>query len=102
MIVWLLDLQLHVQSVSITTNVGEEYSIQHYEIKFVSDLRQVGGFPRVLRFSPPIYFDRHDITEILLKVMLNTKAKNQLQIVVFLLLYFVSEEKSSIGKRGTY
>jgi hypothetical protein len=34
--------------------------------------------------------------------MLNTKAKNQLHTVVFLLLYFVSEEKSSIGKRGTY
>ena len=30
------------------------YSIQHYVIKFVSDLRQVGGFLRVLRFPPPI------------------------------------------------
>jgi hypothetical protein len=29
-------------------------SIQHYVIKFVSDLRQVGGFLRVLRFPPPI------------------------------------------------
>ena len=28
----------------------EVYSIQHYVIKFVSDLRQVGGFHRVLRF----------------------------------------------------
>ena len=26
----------------------EVYSIQHYVIKFVSDLRQVGGFLRVL------------------------------------------------------
>jgi hypothetical protein len=26
------------------------YSIQHYVIKFVSDLRQVSGFLRVLRF----------------------------------------------------
>ena len=33
---------------------GEVYSIQHYVIKFVSDLRQVGGFLRVLRFPPPI------------------------------------------------
>jgi hypothetical protein len=32
----------------------EVYSIQHYVIKFVSDLRQVGGFLRVLRFPPPI------------------------------------------------
>jgi len=27
---------------------------QHYVITFVSDLRQVGGFLRVLRFPPPI------------------------------------------------
>ena len=54
-------LQLPVQSVSITTNVvssnpvhGEVDSIQHYVIKFVSDLQQVGGFLRVLRFPPPI------------------------------------------------
>jgi hypothetical protein len=32
----------------------EVYSIQHYVMKFVSDLRQVGGFLRVLRFPPPI------------------------------------------------
>ena len=30
------------------------YSLQHYVIKFVSDLRQVGGFHRVIRFPPPI------------------------------------------------
>ena len=29
-------------------------SIQHYVIKFVSDLQQVNGFFRVLRFSSPI------------------------------------------------
>ena len=33
---------------------GEVYSIQHYVIKFVGDLRQVGGFLQVLRFPPPI------------------------------------------------
>ena len=33
---------------------GEVYSIQHYVIKFVSDLRQVGGFLQVLQFPPPI------------------------------------------------
>ena len=60
MVVQELDLQLPVQSVPITTNVsskpvhGEVYSIQHYVIKFASDLRQVGGFLRVLRFPPPI------------------------------------------------
>jgi len=30
------------------------YLIQAYVINFVSDLRQVGGFLRVLRFLPPI------------------------------------------------
>jgi hypothetical protein len=33
---------------------GEVYSIQHYVIKFVSDLRQVAGFLRVRLFPPPI------------------------------------------------
>jgi len=33
---------------------GEVYSMQHYVIKCVSDLRQVGGILRVLRFPPPI------------------------------------------------
>jgi len=44
-IIWYLDLQLPVQSVPITTKVvssnpvhGEMSSIQHYVIKFVSDL----------------------------------------------------------------
>jgi hypothetical protein len=48
-------------AVSITTNVvslnpvhGKVYSIQQYVIQFVSDLRQVCVFPRVLRFPPPI------------------------------------------------
>ena len=61
MIVWLLDLQLPVQSVPIITKFvssnpvhGRVYSIQHYVIKFVRDLRQVFGFLRVLRFPPPI------------------------------------------------
>jgi len=55
-----LDLQLPMQSVPITTDVslnldqGEVYILQHYLIKFVSDLRQVGGFLQVLRFPPPI------------------------------------------------
>ena len=59
--VWLLDLQLPVQSVPITTkfvssNIAHDkvYSIQHYVIKFVSDLQQVGGFLWLLWFPPPI------------------------------------------------
>jgi hypothetical protein len=56
-----LDLQLPVQSVPITTKVvssnpvlDEVYSIQHYVIKFVSDLQQISDFLWVLWFPPPI------------------------------------------------
>jgi hypothetical protein len=52
---------ISVQSVPITTNVvssnllhGEVFSIQHYVIKIVSELQQVGCFLWVLRFPPPI------------------------------------------------
>jgi hypothetical protein len=55
--------------------------VQHCVIKFVSDLRQVGGLP-----NPPVSStnktDRHDISEILLKVALSTiKQTNKLQSV---------------------
>jgi hypothetical protein len=46
-----------MQSVPIATKVvssnpvhGEMYSIQHYVIKFVSDMRRVGDFVRARRF----------------------------------------------------
>ena len=61
MILWKLDLQLPVQSEPITTTVvssnpvhGEVYSIQHYVIKYSSDLQQVSDFLVVLRFPPLI------------------------------------------------
>jgi len=50
---------------------GEVYSIQHYVIKFVSDLKQVSSFLPVFRFSTN-KINRHDIIEILLEVVLNT------------------------------
>ena len=69
---------LHVQSVSITTIVvssnpthGEVYPIQHYVIKFVSVLQQVVVFSGT-PVSSTNKADRHDITEILLKVALKT------------------------------
>ena len=47
--------------------------MQYCVIKFVSDVRQVGGFLRVLRFSPQIKLTAmHDITEILVKVALSS------------------------------
>ena len=40
--------------VSLNPFHGEVYLIQHYVIKFVSDLRQVDGFLHVLWFPPLI------------------------------------------------
>jgi hypothetical protein len=51
-IVWLLDLQLPMQTVPITTNVMSSnlaQAIQHYVINFARDLWQVRGFLQVLR-----------------------------------------------------
>ena len=55
MVILWWDLQLPRQSVPITTSVvisnpahGKMYLIQHYVIKFVSDLQQVGGFQLTL------------------------------------------------------
>ena len=66
-------------SVPITTNsvssksaYGDVYSKQHYMIKFVSDLRQAGGFLGGNPVFSTNETDRHDITEIMLKVALNT------------------------------
>jgi hypothetical protein len=40
---------------SVTTSLsGELYSIQHYVIMFVSDLRHVSDFLRILQFPPPV------------------------------------------------
>jgi hypothetical protein len=71
-----------MQSVPIITNIvslnpahGEVYLIQHYVIKFVSDMRQVGGFILVIGGVPVSSTNKtdcHDINEILLKVALNT------------------------------
>ena len=50
----------HIHNVASLNSVhGQVYSIQHYVLKCVSDL-------------PPVFSDRHEITEILLKVVLNT------------------------------
>jgi hypothetical protein len=51
---------------------GEVYSIQHYVIKFVSDLRQVGWFSLGTPVTSTNKTYLHDITEILLKVAIST------------------------------
>ena len=64
----------YMQSVPFTSKVvssnpvhGEEYSIQHYGIKFVSDLRQVGGFSPGTPVSSTNKTKLHDVIEICLK-----------------------------------
>jgi hypothetical protein len=56
-IVWQMDLQLPMQSVTITTDVVnsnlDQCEVYNCVIKFVSDLQYVGGFLRVLGFPPP-------------------------------------------------
>jgi hypothetical protein len=44
----------HYQYLSSNLAHGEVYLIQHFVIKFVSDLRQVDDFLLVLWFLPPI------------------------------------------------
>ena len=65
-------MPINTKDVSLIPTHGEVYLIQqHYVIEFFSDLWQVSGLPRVLRFPPPIKLTANDITEILLKVELN-------------------------------
>ena len=71
--------KIRVHSVPITNKVvrsnpihGEVHSLQHYWIKFVSDLWQVSSFLWETLISSINKTDRHDITEILSKVALNT------------------------------
>ena len=65
-IVWQLDLQIHMQSLHITTNVVSSNTTQ-----FVSDLDRSVVFPEYSG-SPTNKTDRHDITELLLKETLTT------------------------------
>jgi hypothetical protein len=44
----------HTKGFEFESPSGDVYSIQHYVIKFIDYLREVGGVIRVLRFLPPI------------------------------------------------
>ena len=57
------------ESCEFESHLGVEYSIQHYVIKFVSDLRQFSLGTPVSSINKT---DSHNVTEILLKVALNT------------------------------
>jgi hypothetical protein len=84
-----LDLQQPVQSEPIISNVVSSnpahdrvYSIQHFKIKFVSDLRQVGGF---------LHQYNYNVTEILLKVALNTIKQTNNKYMTAQIIFFVGK-----------
>jgi hypothetical protein len=66
---------MEFEVVSSNPVYGQVYLIQHYEITFISDLRQVGGFFRVIgkmKFqNKNIMYIRCDIAEILQKLELS-------------------------------
>jgi hypothetical protein len=70
-------------------------------IKFVSDLRQVGGFSAGPPVSSTNKTDRHDIAEILLKVTLNTISNKQTnnQTIVEILSLLVNSGEQIINCR---
>jgi len=63
--------------VSPNSAYAEVYSIQHYVIKFVSDLQQAVAYPVNATFSTN-KTDSHDIIEKLLKVALKIKTLTHL------------------------
>ena len=63
-----------------------------------SDLRQVNGFLRVLRFPPAEKTDRHDIAEILLKGALNTIKPNQCIAAITFIRYTQSKQIGNTNK----
>jgi hypothetical protein len=63
-----------------------------YVIQFVSDLRQVGGFPLGIPVSSTNQTDRHDITEIFLKVRMNTLTLSQ---AIVLISFFIVVDSGS-------
>jgi hypothetical protein len=68
---------------------GEVYSIQHYVIKVCQWLATGLWFSPGPQVSSTYKTDRHDITEILLKVALNTSSNNKTLNARFMDFYFV-------------
>jgi hypothetical protein len=58
-------------------------------IKFVSDLRQAGDFLWILQFLSTNKTDCHDITEILLKVVLSAIAHNPNHMSMYASTHFL-------------
>ena len=78
---WNLAIDKHITYMWVLSHIalyGNTLHLQHYVIKFVNDLQQIGGFS----WGTPVYsankIDFHDITEILLKVALSTTTLSSL------------------------
>ena len=87
-IIWAKDcLTLFSWSCEFESHLGGVYSIQHYVIKLISELGQVSGLLRIFQIPPPNKTNRHDITEILLKVALITLNKTKPHYCQFIAQY---------------
>jgi hypothetical protein len=75
-------MPITTKTASSNSAYGEMYLIQYYVIKFVSDLWQVGVFFRGTLVSSTNRTNCHDITEILLKVALNTITLTPLPLIL--------------------
>ena len=96
MVVGFTTLPIITKVVSSNPPHGEVYSIQHHVIKFVGDLRQVGGFLRVLWFAPWIKLNWWlDLKKIIFTwhfaTSLKTKVKLCLPIVYFQSVFVVTK-----------
>jgi hypothetical protein len=73
-----------ITAVSSNPTYGEVYSIQHYVLKFVSDLRWFSPGPPV---SSTNETESRDITEILLKMSLNTIIATLISELIIIMIY---------------
>jgi len=97
----------YVYIVSSNPVHGEVYSIQHYVIKFVSDLRHCRWFSPGTPVSSTNKTNRHDINEIVLKVTLNTINQTKpyiykwcsFRIIHFITVYNTSPYYTHTAKR---
>ena len=75
-----------IKAVSSNPTYGEVYSIQHYVLKFVSDLRWFSPGPPV---SSTNETESRDITEILLKMALNTIILSLISEFIIIIVIYI-------------
>ena len=99
---------MHITTNVVSSNPAYEvYSIQHYVIKFVSDLRQGRWFSPGTLFFYTDKTDRHDIAEILVKVALITITLTlshfiYLSVLFIVLVFYCSLYYVSMPQIGSF